>query len=90
MVSCEIADAGTYDMIIPFGWWHHQHPIKNSEIPEKWCFEHTKCVEHVQGEGIANMFEWHTTVAFDEQARMIGRIRSTRQEKVQLEGLPKP
>jgi len=47
MVSCEIADAGKYDMIIPFGWWHHEHPIKNIETPEKWSFEHTKCVEHV-------------------------------------------
>jgi len=29
-------------------------------------------------------------VAFDEEATMIGRIGSTRQEEVQLEGLPKP
>jgi len=36
------------------------------------------------------MFEWDETVAFDEEARMIGRIRSTRQEEVQLEGLRKP
>jgi len=89
MVSCEIADACKYDMIIPFGWWHHEHPIKNIKSLEKWCFEHTKCVEHVQDEGIADMFEWDETVAFDEQARMIGRFGSTRQEEVQLEGLPK-
>jgi len=90
MVSCEIADAGKYAMIIPFGWWHHEHPIKNIETPEKWCFEHTKCVEHGQDEGIADMFEWDETVAFDEEATMIRRIRSTRHEEVQLEGLPKP
>jgi len=30
------------------------------------------------------------TVSFNEEARMIGRIGSTRQEEVQLEGLPKP
>jgi len=47
MVSCEIADAGKYDVIIPFGWWHHEHPIKNIETPEKLSFEHTKCVEHL-------------------------------------------
>ena len=29
LVSCEIADAGKYDMIIPFGWWHQEHQIKN-------------------------------------------------------------
>jgi len=90
MVSCEIADAGKYDMIIPFRWGRHEHPIKNIETPAKWCFKNTKCVEHVQDEGIADMFEWDETVAFDEEARMIGRIGATRHEDVQLEGLPKP
>jgi len=90
MVSCEIADAGKYDMIIPFGWWHRKHLIKNIENPEKWCFEHSKCVKHIQDEGIADMFEWNETLAFDEEGRMIGRSRSTRQEEVQLDGLPKP
>jgi len=90
MVSCEVADAGKYDMIIPFRWWRHEHPIKSIEIPEKWSFEHTKCVQHVQDEGIADIFEWDETVAFDEEARIIGGIGSTRQEEVQLEGLPKP
>ena len=35
MVSCESADAGTYDMIIPCAWWHHAHRTKNIETPEK-------------------------------------------------------
>jgi len=35
MVSCKVADVGKYDMIIPFRWWHHEHPIKKSETPEK-------------------------------------------------------
>jgi len=90
MVSCEIADAGKYDMIIQLGWGHHQHPIKTIETPEKWSFEHAKCVEHVQDEGIAHMFQWDETVAFDEEARMVGRIGSTRQDEVQLEDVPKP
>jgi len=90
MVSSEIADAGKSDMIIVFGWCLHEHPIKNIETPEKWSFEHTRCVEHVQDKGIAEMFEWDETVAFDEEARMIGRIRFTRHEEVQLEGLPNP
>jgi len=78
-----------YDMIIPFGWWHHQHPIKNVETYEEWCFEPTKCVEHGQDEGIADMFEWDERVAFDEAAKVIGRIGSTKQEEVQLEGIRK-
>jgi len=44
----------------------------------------------MQDEGIAGMFESDETGAFDEVARVIWRIRSTRQEDVQLEGLPKP
>jgi len=31
MVSCEIVDSGKYDMIIPFVWWLHEHPIRNIE-----------------------------------------------------------
>jgi len=89
IVSWEIADAGKYDMIIPFGGWHHEHPIKNIQTPEQRCFEYTKCVEHVEDECIADRFEWDETVAFDQEARIIGRIGSTRQEEVQLEGLPK-
>jgi len=57
MVSREIAESGKYDMIIPFGWWHHEHPIKNVEPHEKWFFEQAKCVEHVEDEGIADIFE---------------------------------
>jgi len=44
MVSCEIADAGKYDMITPFGWSHHKHTITNIETPEKCCFrKHEMC-----------------------------------------------
>jgi len=90
MVSCEIPDAGKYDMIILFGWWHHKHVINNNETPQNYCFKQTKCVEHVPDEGFAAIFEWDDTLAFDEDAAMIGRIRSTSQEEVQLEGLLKP
>jgi len=83
MLSCEIAEAGKYDMIIPFGWWHQEHPIKSIESPQKWCLKHNKRVDHVQDEGIADMFEWDERVIFDEVARMIGRIGSTRQAEVQ-------
>jgi len=90
MVSCEIPDPGKYHMITTFGWWHHEHPIKNIETPEEWCFEHTKCVEHVQDECIPNTVEWDETVAFDEDGRIIGRIGSRGQEEAQPEGLRRP
>ena len=35
------------------------------------------------------MFEWDETVAFDEEARMIGRIGATKKIEVQLDRLPK-
>ena len=28
LISCEIANAGPYDLIIPFGWCHDEHPPK--------------------------------------------------------------
>ena len=90
MVSCEIANTGKYDMIIPFGWWHEEHPIKNIAEPGKWTFEDQKCLSHIKDEGIADMFEWDENVAFEEEATYIGRIGSTKKNAVQLEGLPKP
>ena len=44
LVSCEIAPAEKYGMIIPFGWWHQQHPIKNIANPDTWCFDDTDCI----------------------------------------------
>ena len=44
----------------------------------------------MEDEGIADMFEWDENVAFEEEATYIGRIRSTRKNAIQLEGLPKP
>ena len=32
-ISCEVALAGKYDLIIPFGWWHKEHPISNIDNP---------------------------------------------------------
>ena len=89
MVSCEIADGRKYDMIIHFGRWHQEHPIKNIENPSKWRFEHANCMNHGEDEGIADMFEWDETVAFDKNATMIGRIRATKKKEVELDGLPR-
>jgi len=35
LVSSEIVDSAKYDRITPFGWWHHEHPIKDIENSEK-------------------------------------------------------
>ena len=89
IVSCEILDAGEYHMMIPFGWWHQEHPMKNIEPPLHWRFEHANCMNHVENEGIADMFEWDERVAFDESASMIGRIEATKEKAVGLHRLPK-
>ena len=75
-------------MIIPFGWWHQEHQIKNIETPSQWRFEHSNCIDQVEDEGIADMFEWDDRLVFDENATMIGRIRATKEKEVELDGLP--
>ena len=76
-------------MIIACGWWHQEHPIRKIEKPSEWRFEHANCMNHVEYEGIVDMFEWDKTVAFDENATMIGRIGATKEKEVELDGLPK-
>jgi len=90
MISCEIANAGRYYLIIPFGWWHDEHPLKNIADPGKWAFEESKCHAHIEDEAVADMFESDETVAYDEGAQYVGRIEQEEEGGVQLETLPKP
>jgi len=89
MISYEIANAGRYDLIIPFGWWHNEHPLKNLADSRKWAFEEAKCHAHVEDEAVADMFEWDETVAYDEEAQYVGRIGRVEEGGLQLETLPK-
>jgi len=90
MISCEIANAGRYDLIIPFGWWHNEHPLKNITDPSKSAFEETRCHAHIEDEAVADMFEWDETVAYFEEAQYVGRIEREEEGGVQLETRPKP
>jgi len=90
MISCEIADAGRYDLIIPFRWWHDEHPLKNIANPSKWVVEKAKCYPHIEDEAVADFFEWDETVAYDKEAQYVGRIEREEEGGVQLETLPKP
>ena len=69
-----MASAGKYDLIIPFGWWHKEHPISNIDNPTEWNFGAQCCLGHVEEKRIGGMFEWDETVAFDEEAQYVGRI----------------
>jgi len=90
MISCEIGNAGRYYLIIPFGWWHDEHPLKNITDPRKSAFKEAKCHAHIEDEAVADMFEWDETVAYDEEAQYVGRIEREEDGGVQLEALPKP
>ena len=92
-ISCEIASAGKYDLIIPFGWWHNEHPLSNIGDPKKWEFNNTKCQSHEEDEGVGDMFEWDKTVAFDEEAQYVGQYvgrayMKKDQSSISLEGIP--
>jgi len=87
---CKIANAGRYDSITAFGWWHDEHPLKNIADPSKWAFEAAKCHTHIADEAVADMIEWDETVAYDEEAECVGRIEREEEGGVQLEKLPKP
>ena len=76
-------------LIIPFGWWHDEHPRKNIADPRKRAFEEAKCHAHIEDEVVADMFEWDETVAYDEEAQYVGRIEREEEGGVQLEALPK-
>jgi len=56
-ISCEVATAGKYALIIPFGWWHKEHPIVYIDKPQNWTFTERCCLGHVEDEGIGGMFE---------------------------------
>jgi len=89
-VSAEIAAAGQYDLVIPFGWWYKEHPLSNLENPEKWEFKHDDCHAHVEDEAVADLYEYNETVAYDPQSQYIGRIGYEKGEKeITLDSLPR-
>ena len=89
MISCKIPNAGKYELIIPFRWWHDEHPLKNIADPSKWVFEKKKCHSHLEDEGVAYLFEWDESVAYDAEAQYVGRIGQADEGGVHLETLPK-
>jgi len=84
LVSCETAPAGKYGMIIPFGWWHQEHPIKNIANPDAWCFDDTDCQPHLLPEDEGISVEWDEDGLNDPNAVVIGRIERIDEEKVTI------
>jgi len=90
MISCKVANAGKYDLIIACGWWHDEHPLKNITEPSIWVFEEAKCHAHIEDEAVADVFEGDETMAYDEEAQYVGQIEQEEEGGVRLETLPKP
>ena len=84
LVSCEIAAAGKYGMIIHFGWWHQEHPIKNIADPDACCFDDTDWQPHLLPEDEGILVEWDEDVLNDPNAVVIGRIESIDEERVTI------
>jgi len=71
-------------MIIPFGWWHQEQPIKNIANPDAWCFDDTDCQPHLLPEDEGISVEWDEDVLNDPNAVVIGRIERIDEEKVTI------
>ena len=84
LVSCEIPPAGKYGMIIPFGWWHQEHPISNITDSKSWNFTDDKCRAHLLPEDEGISIEWDEDVLNDPNAVTIGRIEQVDDEKITI------
>jgi len=88
-ISCEVATAGKYDFIIPFGWWHKEDPIANIDERQKSTFTEQYCLGHVEDGAVGGIFQWDETVGFDEEAQYVGRIyRQEDPNQVLLDKIP--
>jgi len=84
LVSCEIAPAGKYGMIIPFGWWHQEHPITNIANPENWSFNDNEYRSHLLPEDEGISVEWDEDVLNDPNVVVIGRIEKVDDERITI------
>ena len=89
LVPCEIPPAGKYGMIIPFGWWHLEHPITNIADQKSWKFTDDNCRSHLLPEDEGISIKWDEDVLNDPNAVTIGRIEQVDDEKtIILDRLP--
>ena len=84
LVPCEIAPVGKYGMIIPFGWWHQEHPISNFADSKSWNFIDDKCGPHLLPEDEGISIEWDEDVLNDPNVVAIGRLELVDDEKITI------
>jgi len=89
-ISAEISPTGRFDLIIPFGWWYHEHYLSQLNDPKKWSFGQITYRDHVEDEAVKDLFEYNETVAFDPKAQYVGRVGKIKEkDPVELETLPR-
>jgi len=74
-ISAEIAPTARFDLIIPFGWWYHEHHISPLDEQKKSSFGQTTCRDHVEDKTVKDLFVYDETVIHDPNAQYVGRIR---------------
>jgi len=84
LISCEIAPAGKYGMIIPLGWWHQEHSITDIANSKNWSVNYHDCKSHLLPEDEGISVEWDEDVLNDANAVVIGRIENVDYEKVTI------
>ena len=84
LVSCEIAPAGKYGMIIPFGWWHQEHTITDIANSKNWSFDDHNCQSDLLPEDEGICVEWDADVLNNPNAVVIGRMEKVDDEKVTI------
>lgn len=71
-VTCNVVDGGVHEMIIPFGWWHDQHPIAHINELKDRPFEDTKYSAHVGTVEVGIDIKWDESVLFTEDVVYVG------------------
>src|SRR5205807_1140078 len=80
--SCETYEplvrnnTGEYGMIIPFEWWHKEHPLSNIDKAGQWKFDAHCCKDHSNiSEDPEIKIEYDESIVYDPRAQYIGRIQ---------------
>ena len=84
LVSCGIAPVGKYCIIIPFRWWHQEHPFTNIANSKDMSFNNNECQSPILLEDKGILVEWDEQVLNDRNVVVIGQIENIDGEKITI------
>jgi len=73
-------------MIIPFGWWHEEYPIRNIANPKDGLLNDNEHHAHLLPTDETTSVEWDEDVLNNASAVVIGRIENVDKEKITIIG----